>query len=58
MKDLWRWLRELLQPTLRKARRKRQLEQALRAAGVSRSQASRVVALYFTAGRKGTDHGY
>jgi hypothetical protein len=54
---LLRWIRELLNPALRRARRKRELEVALRDAGVSRVQALRAVHAYFSSCSQRANNG-
>lgn len=47
MSAVLQWIRDLFSPALRRARRKRQLEAALRGAGVSKAQAQRAAHAYF-----------
>jgi hypothetical protein len=56
LRDAGRRLAELLSPTLRRARRKRELEAVLRSVGVSRAQARQAVARVY-GGRKGSTDG-
>ncbi len=56
MTSLCRRLHELLRPTLRQARRKRQFEAVLRSVGISRAQASQAAHAYFESGRKDKKH--
>lgn len=50
-----RRLTELLSPTLRRARRKRELEAVLRSVGISRAQARQAVARFYGGRKESTD---
>lgn len=56
LREAGRRLAELLSPTLRRARRKRELEAVLSSVGISRAQARQAVARFY-GGQKGSNNG-
>lgn len=55
LRDAGRRLAALLSPTLRRARRKRELEAILRSVGIPRAQARQAVARFYGGRKEATD---